>query len=222
MVQGFNKAPPFAFISDVHGNIPALEAVFKAIDDADVRNIYCAGDLLLGGEDPLACWRLLREKNVQCTRGASDTALATIDPKALVAPSEEHREQLKAFIRAREAIGDLVVEELRRLPVQMRLPLINGGEMLMVHDSPLAEGGDITHDISDEELEVLLNGEVADVVICGASHIPFERRVEDVHVVSVGSVGSSPEGPNAHYTIIQQTVSDVIIDQRWVEYRPAN
>ena len=218
MVQGFNKAPPFAFISDVHGNLTALEAVLAAIDQSGVRDIYCAGDLLLGGDAPLDCWRLLREREVQCTRGASDTALATIDPKVLVAPSEAHQEDLRAFIRARDAIGDLVVEELRRLPLQMRIPLISGGEMLMVHDSPLPSGGDITHDMPDEELEMLLNGEVADVVICGASHIPFERRIEDVHVVSVGSVGQSPEGPNAHYTIIQQTVSDVLIDQRWVEY----
>ena len=72
--------------------------------------------------------------------------------------------------------------------------------------------------MTDQELEVLLNGEVADIVICGASHIPFERRIDEVHVVSVGSVGKSPEGPNAHYTIIQQTVSDVLIDQRWIEY----
>lgn len=220
MAGGFTKAPPFAFISDVHGNLPALEAVLRAIDEAGVRDIYCAGDLLLGGEAPLDCWRLLQKREVRCTRGASDTALATVDPKSLVAPSEAHREQLKNFIRTRNAIGDLVVEELRRLPLHMRIALVNGGEMLMVHDSPLPEGGDITHDLPDEELEVLLNGEVADVVICGASHIPFERRIEDVHVVSVGSVGESPEGPNAHFTIIQQTVSDVLIDQRWVSYSP--
>ena len=141
IAQGFNKAPPFAFISDVHGNASALEAAFRAIAEAGVRDIYCTGDLLLGGDDPLACWRLLKEKNVRCTRGASDTALATIDPKTLVAPSEAHREQLFSFVRTRDAIGDLIVEELRRLPLHMRLPLINGGEMLMVHDSPSPEGG---------------------------------------------------------------------------------
>jgi predicted phosphodiesterase len=55
-------------------------------------------------------------------------------------------------------------------------------------------------------------------VVCGASHVPFERQLGDVRVVNVGSVGAAPEGRFAHYTILSPRMDGALIDQRVIEY----
>jgi predicted phosphodiesterase len=56
--------------------------------------------------------------------------------------------------------------------------------------------------MSDDEIMALLGDEPADIVVCGGSHVPFERDVADVRIVNVGSVGEAPEGGVAHGAII--------------------
>ena len=65
-----------AFLSDIHGALAPLEAVLEELARREVSDIYVAGDLLLGGDQPLEVWRKLQSVNARCTRGASDTALS--------------------------------------------------------------------------------------------------------------------------------------------------
>jgi predicted phosphodiesterase len=61
--------------------------------------------------------------------------------------------------------------------------------------------------MADEEINALLGDDPADVVVCGASHVPFDRVVGGVRIVNVGSVGEAPgAGPRiAHATWIEST-----------------
>jgi len=212
------KAGPMAFLSDLHGNLTALETVLRELDRLDVSQVFVAGDLLLGGDEPLAVWQRLQAVGATCTRGPSDMALAAIDPQSLVPIDDDERRQARAFAETRAAIGDLVAERLRRLPEKHRIPLIDGREVLMVHGSPADTSRELSHDLSDDEMLDLIDDDPADIIICGATHVPFQRTVGDYHVVNVGSVGAAPEGQIAHYTVLTPRMSGADILQDWVSY----
>lgn len=212
------EAAPIAFLSDVHGNLTALEVVLAELERLDVKRLYVAGDLLLGGDEPLGVWQRLQALGATCTRGPSDMALGSVDPGSLVPIDDEQRRQARLFADTRAAIGDIVAERLRRLPEQHRIPLVDGREVLMVHGSPADMNHEISHDLSDDEILALLNDDPADIVVCGSTHVPFQRTVAEYHIVNVGSVGAAPEGQIAHYTVLTPRMSNADILQDWVSY----
>jgi predicted phosphodiesterase len=177
-----------------------------------------AGDLLLGGDEPLEVWHRLQALGAICTRGPSDLALGSVDPGSLVPIDEEQRRQARLFAETRSAIGDLVAERLRRLPEMQRIPLVDGREVLMVHGSPADSNREIGHDLSDDEVLALLNDDPADIIVCGSTHVPFQRSVEEYHIVNVGSVGAAPEGQVAHYTVLTPRMGSADVLQDWISY----
>lgn len=211
-------AKPMAFISDIHGNLTALEAVLDELRRRDVERIYVAGDLFLGGDDPLGVWRKLQSVNAICVRGLSDTALVTIDPSDVEPRDDDERSRLETFRTTRETLGDLVLSQVRKLPERLRIPLIDGRELLVVHGAPADPREEISHDLEEDEVRALVGDEVADFVVCGASHMPFRIPLDELEVLSVGSVGSAPEGRVAHFAIISPRMDGADIVQSFVEY----
>jgi predicted phosphodiesterase len=209
---------PMAFISDIHGNLAALDAVLEELGRQRARDVFVAGDLLLGGDEPLAVWRKLQSIGANCVAGPSDVALAHIDAGSLRPADEEQREKVQAFVTTRTALGELVLKQLAQLPRQLRIPMIDGSELLLVHGSPKDPFETIGHELDDEEMLAMLGDDPADVIVCGGTHIAFARRFEAVQVINVGSVGASPEGRVAHYTIVHPSSSGSTLDQSYVEY----
>ena len=103
-----------AFLSDVHGNLTALNVVLAELERLGVKRLFVAGDLLLGGDEPLEVWQRLQALGATCTRGPADMALAAVDPQSLVPIDDEQRRQARAFAQTRAAIGDLVAKRQRR------------------------------------------------------------------------------------------------------------
>jgi predicted phosphodiesterase len=207
-----------AFVSDIHGNIEALDAVLEELKRRGVRDVYALGDHLLGGEEPLEVWRRLQSVDARCTIGPSDEALATVDPDKLEAVTDDARARLDRFLATRTAVGDLVLQQLRHLPTTLRVPMIDGRELVMSHGSPADHLAEISHDLSEAEVLALVDGDPADLFICGATHVPFDRTIDDVRVVNVGSVGDAPEGRVAHYTVVTPALEGARVEQAWVEY----
>ena len=209
---------PMAFLADIHGNRAALDAVLATLKDEGVSSIFVAGDLLLGGDDPLGVWLRLMEVSARCVRGTTDRALALMEPARLHPKTEEERVAAQRFVDARAALGDLILAKLRRLPEAIRLEMPDGREWVVVHGSPMDPDEAITADLDDEEVGALVGDDPADVIICGSGHVPFVRGIEEVTIVAVGSVGASPEGRLAHYTLMMPTAQGPRIDQKWVTY----
>lgn len=209
---------PIAFLSDVHGNLPALEAVLEELARRDVGTIVVAGDHVLGGDAPLETYRKLTQSGAKLVRGLSDTALVSVDPSKLKPANDAEREKAEAFKRTREALGDLVIEQLRRLPDRLRMPLIDGREVLVVHGSPLDATREVTFDMGDEEVHALMDDDPADIVVCGASHIPFRIELDDRTVLGLGAVGAQPEERVAHFTILTPAMGETHILQDYVRY----
>ena len=207
------------FLSDIHGNLAALEAVLAAFRERGVERIYAAGDLLFGGDDPLGVWRALQQAEAECVRGPSDIALVQISPASLAPKSDRERARAELFSSTRAAIGDLVVEQLRRLPDQIRVPLIDGSEIVVVHGSPADPSAEISHDLSDEEILALVGDDPADIIVCGGSHVPFERRIDGLYVVNAGTVGDHPSGERiADFVVMTPAMDGVRVERATAEY----
>jgi predicted phosphodiesterase len=192
--------------------------VLEELKRRRARDIFVAGDLLLGGDEPLAVWRKLQSVGANCVCGPSDVALARVDAGTLRPSDDEQREKVQAFVNTRAALGELVLKQLGQLPRQLRIPMIDGGELLLVHGSPKDAFETIGHELDDDEMLGMLNDDPADVVVCGGTHVAFSRHLDTVQVLNVGSVGASPEGRVAHYTIVFPGSSGSTFDQGFVEY----
>ena len=212
------EARPFAVLSDLHAHLDALDKVLEVLDSLGVQTIFVAGDIASTGPDPLGVWTRLRDREARCVKGLGDSALCSVAPESLKPTNDEEREAAARFVKTRKDLGELVLESIRRLPERLRVPLMDGREMLVVHGSPGDPYQEITQELSDEEILSLLNDDPADLVVCGASHVPFQRVIEDVHVINAGSVGAAPEGRVAHYTIVSPAMSGLTVEQNWVAY----
>lgn len=201
-------------ISDVHGHLDALRAVMAAAERHSFHKLLVAGDIVFPGPEPLETWRRLVAARAVMVQGLVDRAVVSLDPDTLTARSDDDRQRLDLLRHVRESLGELVMQRIRHLPTHVRLPLEDGGELLLVHGSPVDPGEPLTHDMSDEEIMALVGDDPADVIVCGASHVPFDRTLDGLRVVNVGSVGEAPgAGPRvAHATWIESTPRGL-----WVE-----
>jgi len=203
-------------ISDIQGDLDALRAVLATAERRAFQKLLVAGDIVFPGPEPLETWRRLNAAGAVLVQGLTDKAVATLEPEQLRTTNDDERARVALVERTQDALGDLILERLRRLPTHARVPLEDGSEILLVHGSPLDPGEALTHDMSDEEINALLGDDPADVVVCGMSHVPFDRIVSDVRVINVGSVGDAPTGGGARYahaTWIESTPAGINVEQ---------
>jgi predicted phosphodiesterase len=194
-------------LADIHGQLDALRAVLATAERRSFHKLLVAGDIVFPGPDPLETWRRLSAAGAIMVQGLSDRAVSTVDPSTIQARTSDERARLERLRATRDALGEVILRRIRHLPTHERLPLEDGGELLLVHGSPADPSEALTHDMSDEEISALLADDPADVVVCGASHVPFDRVVSGVRVINVGSVGEAPAGGSrvAHATWIETT-----------------
>jgi predicted phosphodiesterase len=202
-------------ISDIHGREDALAAVLATAEKRGYAHLLVAGDLCFPGPGALAVWRRLTAARAVCVQGLSDKALATLDLSGMKPKTEHERRRLELFTEVRAQLGDAVLRALGQLPLTHRMPLPDGRELLLVHGSPADPTISLTHDMSDDEIRRLLSDDPADIVVCGGSHVPFDRTIMEVRVVNVGSVGEAPGGDrHAHATFIEIGASgETTVDQ---------
>jgi len=203
----------FLCISDIHGHADALAAVLATAERRGFAKLLVAGDLCFPGPAPLDTWRRLTASGAICVQGVGDRALATVDLDNLRATSERDRARLDRLRATRNELGDLILARLAKLPKTSRITIETGGEILLVHGSPVDPSEPMSHDMTDEEMNALLGDDPADLVICGASHVPFERQIGDTRIVNVGSVGEAPGGQHAHATFVETSAAGVTIEQ---------
>jgi predicted phosphodiesterase len=203
----------FLCVSDIHGHARALEAVLKEANDYGWDQLVACGDLCFPGPQPLEVWKTLVHHRALCVQGIGDRALSQIDPHKLMAATENEQKRLARLKAVHQELGELIIARLGKLPQTARLPIESGHTMLVVHGSPADPGEPFSFDMSDDEMLALLGDEPGDLIICGGSHVPFDRTVADVRIVNVGSVGEAPGGGVAHAVIVTTAQTGVAIQQ---------
>jgi diadenosine tetraphosphatase ApaH/serine/threonine PP2A family protein phosphatase len=195
-------------IYDVHGNLPALDAVLA--DAPPAERWLLGGDYALFGAWPQETLARLRElEHASWLRGNGERWTA--------APGEAPEAVRGAVAACREALGADVVDELARLPTGLELPPRGGiGETLACHGSPVSDVRSFYPEPAPDEDE-LLAGVEAGRLIFGHTHLPFQRRAAiGVELVNPGSVGMPFDGdPRAAYAVIHE---DGVVEHRRVAY----
>jgi len=209
-------------VADIHGNLGALRAVLATAEKRSFHKLLVAGDIVFPGSAPLETWRRLNAAGAVMVQGVSDRALATLNPNAIHPKSDHERIMVERMKAVRAEFGDLILQRIVRLPTHVRVPLEDGGELLLVHGSPVDPSEALTFDMSDEEMSALLGDDPADVVVCGMSHSPFHRTIGGVQIVNVGSVGEAPDGlPRApSYPYCERRERPRVAHATWIESTP--
>jgi predicted phosphodiesterase len=193
----------FLCVSDIHGHAAALEAVLEHAGVLGWDQLVACGDLVFPGPEPLRTWQLLVQHRALCVQGVGDRAVAQVDPEKLAATTPREQERIVRLRAVHHELGQLIVARLGKLETIARLHIETGGEMVVVHGSPVDPTEPLALEMSDAEIGALLGDDPGDIVVCGGSHVPFERIIGDVRIVNVGSVGEAPGGGHAHATIIE-------------------
>lgn len=190
------------FLSDVHGNAPALRAAMEEADRLGAGTVVAAGDYVGDGPHPCAVVRMLRSTGVACIRG-------NVDRKVLQLAGKKRKKLLKRLGKARRARLNRVwtalelrdaeegeLEWLESLPAERRMA-VAGTDLLVVHGSPLCDNDRIFSSLTPRALASKLSpveGSRPEVLVCGHTHAPFAAMVDGVLVINCGSAGRPADG----------------------------
>jgi putative phosphoesterase len=179
---------PVAALYDIHGNLAALEAVLAEVpDDA---TIVVGGDICAGGEQPSETLTRLRGlgDRVAWLRGNADRELYPGEPG--LAPPEFLDE-------ARSKLSEEEIGFLHDLPPTQRI-----GDVLYCHASPRNDLDIFTERTPEERIAFLFEDLDVATVVCGHTHMQYERPIAGVRVVNAGSVGAPyEEEPGAYWLL---------------------
>jgi predicted phosphodiesterase len=209
-------------LSDIHGRSDALSAVLAAAESEGWDSVLVAGDICFPGPDPLGTWRRLTHIGAVCVQGAGDRALVSVDPATLEPKDEFERARVERLLEIRRELGDAVLRQIAGLPQSHRRILPTGDELLLVHGSPGDPLEPMTHDLPDDGLLAMIGPDPATLVLCGGSHVPFDRTIPRhggpapagnlLRVVNLGSVGESPGADGTGRRFADATFVDCSVD----------
>jgi predicted phosphodiesterase len=186
-----------AALYDVHGNLPALEAVLAEVpDDAE---IVIGGDVAYGPfpSETLDRLRALGDR-VHWLRGNADREL-TPGEQGLADPANID------WVRGRLSAAQLSF--LYGLPPTVTLDVDGLGRVLFCHATPQNDLDIFTERTPEERLVPVFAGVAADLVVVGHTHMQFDRAVAGLRVVNAGSIGMAYEdAPGAYWTLLGPAV----------------
>ena len=182
-----------ALLSDIHGNLVALEAVLADMDAlGPFEAIGIAGDLCEWGPQPRAVLERVRALDCPVVQGNTDRNV-TLDKEALRALGKSEN-AIAGLAWTRAQIGAEGVSYLAALPFAWTFAGPRGQDVLMVHANPRDQDTHLNPDASAEEVAALLDGTMSAVVAFGHLHIPYVRHVAGRLLVDVASVGFPRDG----------------------------
>jgi putative phosphoesterase len=174
-----------ALISDIHGNLPALDAALADIHAAHVDQIICLGDIAASGPYPREAVARVRELGCPVIRGNHD------DPDWQPPASTDEKYQFIGDILqwSHAQLSEADLTYLRTFPPRLTVPLANGTTLLCFHGSPHSYDDLIVGGTSDDDLACMLAGFDATVMAGGHTHKPLLRRHQGRLFINPGSVG---------------------------------
>jgi putative phosphoesterase len=194
-----------AAVYDIHGNLPALEAVIDAVRGETVDLIVCGGDVL-PGPMPRECMDVLLglDLPIRFIHGNGDRLVVeTMRGEVIDGIPEPTRAALRWN-------GEQIAPEHERViagwPSSLRLAIDGVGEVLFCHATPRDDTGIFTRLTPEDRLIPVFSGVDADVVVCGHTHMQFDRTVGRTRVVNAGSVGMPCGRPDACWLVLGEGV----------------
>ena len=188
-----------AVLNDIHANVPALDAVLAEVHAAGVDAIVLGGDVL-PGPMPLETLDRLRALDVPVHGIYGNGELALLaqldaaDPGAVTywgttgsAPLPDKYKEWMRWTAGQLRPDD--VELLRTWPLTLRLEIAGLGAVLFCHGTPTSETDAFTRITPEDVLRPVFDGLGVSCIVCGHTHMQFDRMIGSTRVVNAGSIG---------------------------------
>lgn len=211
-----------AVISDIHGNYQALESVLDDIEKEKCEKILCLGDLALAGPQPDVVLNYIMDLTFnkwEIIQGNTDKIIGECSSETHKALSEKFPIMANALLDDRDILTPEQRYFLRTLPPRKEL-MLGGVSILMVHGSPRRMNEDILPGMKLSLVQEMCEGELADLILCGHTHIPCGYQLLTKQtVVNVGSVGRPMTGiPKANYAVFEFNDGEFTVKHKEVDY----
>ncbi|MCS6905780.1 MAG: metallophosphoesterase family protein [Bacteroidia bacterium] len=203
-----------ALISDIHANLPALQATLEAINSYAPGAIYCLGDLVGYGPYPNEVIETIRKHTIPTLAGNYDYAIGrnSNDCGCAYKNEEEKTWGQNSIAYTNAAITAPNRQYLLRLPSQIQLVFHEEKhtyKILLVHGSPRKINEYLYEDRPENSFLRLLQQADCNILLCGHTHLPYYKKLWDPttqsyrYIINVGSVGKPKDGnPQACFVIL--------------------
>jgi putative phosphoesterase len=213
-----------AALSDVHGNLFALEAVRKALKKEKPDVVLVAGDLVLNGPEPIATVEAIREMERDgaiVVQGNTDVAVADGDYAAAFPSYQDSGvpDALRSVVEwAHDTLEDEHLAWLRRLPAERRIRI--GDDLVLVtHASPGSQTPGFDKDLDPSIVTERMSRTDARVICCGHTHMAEIREFGWKVIVNDGSAGYAFDGdPTASWALVTLDGENVTAEIRRTDY----
>ncbi|MDG1361090.1 MAG: metallophosphoesterase family protein [Phycisphaerales bacterium] len=216
----------FGIISDIHGNLLALESVLAELDAAGIDRLICLGDVVGYGPDPIECLDLVFDRDAVMVIGNHEEAM--LRPEIAKSFRDVAREAIEWTSRRIQTLRPDLIDRIERLPGMVYLE----SDLMLVHDSPIPGGR--RYLINEAAAGPAFRGVDTSVCLVGHTHLPgcFRRRNGDHdsmvesrpgapgvsvrldsdarYILNPGSVGQPRDGdPRAAYAILDLEAREI-------------
>ncbi len=209
-----------AVITDIHGNLPALQAALARTEELGIERVFCGGDLVGYGPHPNEVCRLIEQRDIPTIYGNYDYAIARNLEDcgcAYVAPHDRELGQRSVdwtLVRTSQDSKDF----MRGLPFDLRFP-VAGVDVHLVHGSPRKVNEYLFEDKPARLYERLAASESDPVLEFGHTHKPWVRKYGGVLFVNCGSVGKPKDGdPRGAFAVLAPSAGSVTVSIERVAY----
>lgn len=192
---------PVAALYDIHGNLPALEAVLAEIRQLHVDEIVIGGDVLPGpmpAETLEALLNLELPTRFLCGNGE----IAILEQKSGAHPASVPEAYWPAIQWTAQQLSSENERVLAGWPKTVHMDIPGLGKVLFCHATPRDENEIFTRLTREERLLPIFAGLEASLVVCGHTHMQFDRIIGGIRVVNAGSVGMPFGEPGADWLLL--------------------
>jgi putative phosphoesterase len=209
-----------AVITDIHANLPALEAVLRQIAELGVDDVYCGGDLVGYGPHPNEVCALIAERAIPTIYGNYDYAIAREEHDcgcAYVTPHDRELGQLSVEWTLAHTSGESK-DFMRGLPFDLHFR-VGDRDVHLVHGSPRKVNEYLFEDKPASLYERLAGAERDHVLAFGHTHKPWVHEYGGVLFVNCGSIGKPKDGDRrAAFAVLQPTNGELDVSIERVSY----
>ena len=209
-----------AVITDIHANLPALEAALARIEELGIERIYCGGDRVGYGPHPNEVCALIEGRGIPTIYGNYDHAIARDEHDcgcAYITPHDRELGQQSVewtLVNTNQASKDF----MRELPFDLRFE-VSGLGVHLVHGSPRKVNEYLFEDQPASLYERLAAAETDRVLVFGHTHKPWVHDYAGVRFVNCGSVGKPKDGDaRGAFAVLESEGEDVRVTIERVEY----
>ncbi|CAN5824490.1 metallophosphoesterase family protein [soil metagenome] len=203
-----------AVISDIHGNLVALDAVLDDLARERYDELICLGDVALRGPQPVACLERVRELGCPVVMGNTDEWLLTENPSWRVPDADDPIMVIDMWCAEQLTAADR--EVIRTFQAAIGIG-IDSNSILFYHGSPRSNTENILSITPEIDLETMIGDCRATALVGGHTHLQMVRRKYEKTIVNVGSVGlpflvNRADAPGSRHSLVAPWAEYAVID----------